>query len=207
MLNHFQCLLGEAGIELRIVIGLEDFRVLEELGIGVDGRSLGRHVQVIDGDAFLQRVADDLFRELDLFGPHLDRLILVLEDEVDGLDDGRDQILNQFRPGGDEIFARIDAVADVMTGLDRQNLLSLDQDLGMARRQCVGDVRVPGNPGVDAFVRQQGRHVRSLGLEQFHVADLQADIGQRLDQQRILLRSLARKGNALALQFLHGRDR
>ena len=74
-----------------------------------------------------------------------------------------------------------------MTGLDRQNFLSLQQDFRGSGSESIGDMWIPGDACIDAFVSQQGRDIGALGLEQLNVVQAQSGIRQRLDQQRILL--------------------
>ena len=70
----------------------------------------------------------------------------------------------------------------------------------MPRGEADRNRRIPGDAGLDRFVRHQRGNVRPVGLEQLDVGRAQAALRQRLEQQRILLRALAGVGDGLALE-------
>src|SRR5229473_7400923 len=200
-------LLGEGRVELWIVVLFEDLGVLEEPGVGVDRRLLGHDVAAVDRDAFRERVIDDVLRKAYLLRPHPGRAFRILQDEVDRHDVGGHQVLHHLGPPRKEVVMHVLTVADVVALHDRHDCLRLDAHPRMSGSERVGHVRVPGDAGIHRLVLQQRRDLRAVGLEQRNVGLLEACVGERLQQQRVLLRALAGKCNLLALELLHAPQR
>src|SRR5439155_17294643 len=169
-----QRLLGEGCVELRVVVGLQDLRVLQEPGVGIDRRFLWDDVTAVDRDALRERVIDDVLGEADLLRPHPGRGLRILQDEVDRPDVGAHQVLHHLGPPGKEVVMHILAVADVVALHDRHDLLGLDEHFGVTGRERVGDVRIPGDAGIDRLALQQRRNLRAIGLEQRDIGFLEA---------------------------------
>src|SRR5262249_60969282 len=93
-LFFLQCPLRELGLNLRIVRVAQQSSLFEKHGIGVEGGPVRNHVAVEYRDLLLDRIFDDCTREIVLLGPDIDRTIRILEDQVDGLDLHRDQLLH-----------------------------------------------------------------------------------------------------------------
>src|SRR2546428_203069 len=91
-----QRLLREGRVEPGVVVGLQDFRVLQEPGVGVDRGLFGHDVAAVDRNAFGERVTDDVLGKADLLGPHPRRGFRILEDKVDRLDVGGHQVLHDL---------------------------------------------------------------------------------------------------------------
>ena len=121
--------MGEARVELRVIVSLQYASFLQELGIGIYGGGLGYDITVVDRNTFRQCEIDDLFRETNLLAPHFYRRVLVRQDKVDRFDDGGDQILNKLGALLYKVNAGIDAVANIVPGLDGKNFFRLDQNL------------------------------------------------------------------------------
>src|SRR5439155_124548 len=86
----------------------------------------------------------------------------------------RNTLLARLGQRGKEVVMHILAVADVVALHDRHDLLGLDEHFGVTGRERVGDVRIPGDAGIDRLALQQRRNLRAIGLEQRDIGFLEA---------------------------------
>src|SRR6516165_9135875 len=149
-LYFLQCLLRKLGLNLRIVRVAQQSSLFEKHGIGVEGGPVRNHVAVEYRDLLLDRIFDDGTREIVLLRPDIDGTIRILEDQVDGLDLHRDQILHYIGMRLEEVVAHIGAIADIVAVLDRHDLGGACQHATDAVGERARDVRVPGDASIVA---------------------------------------------------------